>query len=344
MQRILVVYNPNSSQYIHVKSDFLSKLPKLKSTIIGKFAIEKTPFEQNVSRLKRILKDGDLVIAAGGDATAAICLNAILESDKDATLSALPYGNFNDLARTLGTMEPMELLKYIEGQNSVSRGVRSAAAREISRRPPVATGRPNGGPEKYCSALRIAKLYPLSVSVDGTHWRYASSYLTIGMTAEAVELFDEPKFRKSMQKGRKSSWRSYLALAKWYFKNRHKKTFLPDLTINGKPAVKHASDYCALSGRSMCRVMKGGDDYLKPIVFRSVTARLTSFPRLSVLMAKSILHRTPGVETTRDVLKFQSPAEVELQAEGEYKVFKNIREIVVKKPKDKCIKVIQKER
>ena len=161
------------------------------------------------------------------------------------------------------------------------------------------------------------------------------------MTAEAVELFDEPKFRKKMQKGRKSSWRSYLALAKWYFKNRHKKDFIPEFTLNGSPTKKHISDYCALSGRSMCRVMKGGDDYLKPKIFRSETCQLTSFPKLFVLMAKSILFRTPGTETTRDVLAFRQPATIELQAEGEYQVFRGVKKVEVKKPA-KFINIIHK--
>lgn len=301
MYRILAVYNPNSSQYIHVKDDFLSRLPKLRGATIGKFAVKKITFEDNVARLKDILEPHDIVIAAGGDATAAIAVNAIMESGKDVTLGVLPYGNFNDLARTLGIMSAEKML----------------------------------GPEAHC----VVSLYPLDIIVDGKHWRYASSYVTIGMTAEAVELFDEPEFRKKMQKGHKSSWRSYLALAKWYFKNRHKKEFIPEFTLNGKPTKGNISDYCALSGRSMCRVMKGGDDYLKPKVFRSENCRLTSFPRLFALMARSILYRTPGTETTRDVLKFSQPATVEIQAEGEYKIFKDISTIEVKKS-SKCIKVI----
>ena len=335
MQRILIVYNPNSSQYIHVKNDFLSKLPKLKSTTIGKFAIEKAAFEYNVSCLKKILKDGDIVISAGGDATAAICVNAILDSGKYVTLGVLPYGNFNDLARTLGTMKKEDILDFINRTDgALSRAPTKLAGAEGSERRSW-EGKAQQDP------CHIEKLYPLDIIVDGKHWRYASSYVTIGMTAEAVELFDEPKFRKKMQKGRKSSWRSYLALAKWYFKNRHKKDFIPEFTLNGSPTKKHISDYCALSGRSMCRVMKGGDDYLKPKIFRSETCQLTSFPKLFVLMAKSILFRTPGTETTRDVLAFRQPATIELQAEGEYQVFRGVKKVEVKKPA-KFINIIHK--
>ncbi len=143
-----------------------------------------------------------------------------------------------------------------------------------------------------------------------------------------------------MQKGHKSSWRSYIALAKWYFKNRHKKQFIPDFRLNGELKHKKTSDYAAVSGKSMCRVMKGGDDYHDPVVFRSMTDRLANFWRLSKLMTKSILIRTPGTETKGDKIEFLKPSTVELQAEGEYKTFENIKTIEIRKGK-KCLKVIE---
>lgn len=299
MKRLIIIYNPHSSQYIHVKDEVLNHIGDIKDYMVGKFTIKKIPFEENTKLFKKVISDGDTVLAAGGDATAAVAANAILESGKDVTLGVLPYGNFNDLARTLGTMNFEDIF----------------------------------------TKTTQKKLYPLDIIVDGKHWRYATCYLTIGMTAEAVELFDDPKIRKNLQKGHRSSWRSYFYLVKWYFKNRHKKDFIPPYTLNGHETPTKVSDYCALSGRSMCRVMKGGDDYLKPKMFRSYNCRLTSFWRISKLMIISIIKRTPGYETTGDLLEFISPATVELQAEGEYKVFKDIKTIEVKKDQ-KCLKVI----
>lgn len=271
--------------------------------MIGKFAIKKAPFDNNLKELKKVLKNGDLVIAAGGDATAAVAANAILESGKDITLAALPYGNFNDLANTLGTMRFNEIFESVDGTQ---------------------------------------KLYPLEVIVDGEHWRYAACYVTMGMTAEAVELFDEPKIRKKMQKGHRSSWRSYLQLAKWYFKNRHKKTFIPKFKLNGELHERRTSDYVAVNGRFVSRVMKGGDDYLNPKVFQSEVEKITSFPRLFMFMAKSIMSRVPGNKTNGDLIEFLEPATVELQAEGEYRIFKNIHEIEIKKS-EKYLRVIHKK-
>lgn len=302
MQRLIIVYNPRSSRFIDVEKEILTPAKNLKGYIIGKYKVENTDVDQNADKFAKIIKDGDLVVSAGGDATGIIASNGIIKSGKDATLAVLPYGNFNDLSRTLGTKTLTDALS----------------------------------PEST-----VKKLYPLEIIVDGEFFRYATCYVTIGMTAEACELFDEPKFRKSMQKGHKSSWRSYLALAKWYFKNRHKKIFIPEFTLNGKKTAKGISDYCALSGKSMCRVMKGGDDYLKPKVFRSENCRLTNLWRLTKLMVAAIFTRTPGTPTTDDVLEFTNPATVELQAEGEYRTFKDIKSIEIKKG-EKYIKVIHK--
>ena len=332
MSRLILIYNPNSSNYRRVKKDVLDKKTEIFAGYeLSEYTIKKIGFANNVKNLKAEIRDGDFCFALGGDATAAITANAILESEKDATLAVLPYGNFNDLARTLGTMKLRDL-------NVCERA--SATNGERKERPsPVTTG------ARECTANKpfksTAKLYPLEIYVDGRFWRYATCYVTIGMTAEAVELFDEPKFRKYMQKGHKSSWRSYVELAKWYFKNRHSKIFLPEFTINGKKTVKKASDYAALSGKSMCRVMKGGEDYKKPAIFRSKALKTISFPRLFILMAKSILFRTPGNNTNGDILEFKNPATVELQAEGEYQIFKNIKTIEVRKG-EKCLKVITK--
>ena len=317
MPRLVLVYNPNSSNYRRVKKDILDDREKIfEGYELAEYTIKKIGFENNVKNLKAIVKDGDLLLATGGDATAAITANAIMESEKDATLAVLPYGNFNDLARTLGTMKLEDL--------GLHRRVTRMEGEDNARQDPSSV-----------------KLYPLSIFIDGKFWRYATCYVTIGMTAEAVELFDEPKFRKYMQKGHKSSWRSYIALAKWYFKNRRKKVFLPEFTVNGQPTVRKASDYAALSGRSMCRVMKGGRDYKLPKLFRSKALKTISFPRLFILMARSILFRTPGKDTKGDKLEFKEPATVELQAEGEYQTFENIQTIEVRKG-ERCLKVIEK--
>ena len=50
--------------------------------------------------------------------------------------------------------------------------------------------------------------------------------------------------------------------------------------------------------------------------------------------------RVPGAETKGDVLEFVKPATVEIQAEGEYRVFRNVKKIEIRKA-EKWLKVVQ---
>ena len=299
MQRILVIYNPRSSRFADVKVDVLSHLNELKGYLVGKYEVAPTNLNDNIAKFSKILKNGDLVISAGGDATGIIASNAILKSSKDVTLAVLPYGNFNDLARTLRTKNLMDI-----------------------------------------NFEQSSKLYPLEIYIDGKFFRYATCYVTIGMTAEAVQIYDSPKLRAKLKKnfGRKIS--SYTDLSKWYFKNRHKHTFIPEFKLNGILQPAKTTDYAAVNGRSMARVMKGGEDFRNPVYFRHETDRLASFYRLMKLMLQSIFSRIPGSPTDGDTLEFTKPATVTLQAEGESIKFKNIKKIEIRKSQ-KCLKVIE---
>jgi len=301
MKRLILVYNPRSSRFADVKASVLDRVHDLKSFTIGKYEIATTNLDDNIAKLSQILRDDDLLLSSGGDATGVICANAIIKSQKDVTLSVLPFGNFNDLARTLGT----KTFDDIFSRNKL-----------ISK-----------------------QLYPLEIIIDGKLFRYATCYVTIGMTAAAVKLYDSPKMRAKLKTnfGRKVS--SYTNLTSWYFKNRHRQVFLPEFKLNSQPMSPKISDYAAVNGRSMARVMKGGEDFLDPTHFRSETDHLTSFYRLFKLMSRSIFSRIPGSTTTGDVIEFKNPATFTLQAEGESKDCQNVKKIEIRKG-TQCLKVI----
>lgn len=326
MQRIIIVYNPNSSRFSDVKREVLTPAQKLKGYMIGKYEVEKTNLEANIAKLSKIIKDDDLVISAGGDATGIIASNGILKSDKDATLAVLPYGNFNDLSHTLGTNKLEDIITWTGG---LAGGTPAARSRQASTVGETARSGP------------VQKLYPLEIIVDGKLFRYATCYVTIGMMAESVKIYDQPTMRKKLKKsfGRKIS--SYTDLAGWYFKYRHKKQFLPDFKLNGELQPKNTSDYAAINGHFLARVLKSTPYYQNPHIFLHETDRLTNFWRLAKLITKSIFFRIANTETAYDKIEFLKPATIELQAEGEYQVFKDIKKIEIKKG-DKFIKVIHK--
>ena len=301
MIRLFIVYNPRSSRYLDVKQEVLSRAKELNGYLVGKYEVTDTHIDDNITKLSKLLEDGDVVLSAGGDATAIIAVNAILKSGKDVTLSVLPYGNFNDLARTLRTRNFDDV---------------------------------------FLGDASVRNFYPLEIIVDGKFFRYSTCYVTIGMMAESVGLYNEPKMRRKLKKkfGRQIS--SYTQLASWYFKNRRNRIFLPEFKLNGVLQPKKSSDYAAVNGRSMARVMKGGEDYRDPQFFRHKVDRLANFYRLVVLMSRSILSRIPGTATDGDMIEFINPSTVAIQAEGEGATFENVKTIEIRKGK-KCLKVIE---
>ena len=290
MQRLLIVYNPHSSRHADVWEKVLTPAKKLTGYMVGRYEGEKTSPDANIKKLAKLIQEGDMVLAAGGDATGVIAANALMQSGKKAELAVLPFGNFNDLARTLrlNTLEDALTAKKV-------------------------------------------KYYPLGIYVDGKFWRWATCYVTMGMTGEAVKLYDAPKMRKKLKSKFGRDVSSYTELAKWYLKNRHKKQFIPDFALNGRAQDPRTSDYAAVNGRFMARVMRGREDYLDPRKFKSMTDRLTSGWRLTKLMTRSMVDQVPGKETKGDVLEFLRPGMVELQAEGESKVFEKAHKIEVRK-------------
>lgn len=299
VKRLLVVYNPRSSRYAEVREGVLCKVRDLPGYMVGKYEVEKIGIEGNVTKLTGILQDGDTVVTAGGDATGVIAVNAILQSDcRDVTLAVLPYGNFNDLARTLGTKTFEDIFDE-----------------------------------------KVKKLYPLEIIVDEKHWRYATCYVTVGMMAEAVKIYDQSKMRKLL-KGKLGRYiGSYTNLAGWYFKNRRKKVWMPEFKLNGALQDKRISDYFAVNGRYMARVMKGGESYLEKRTFLSGVGGLVCFLRLVKFMIESMLTKVPGMETTGDVLEFNDLATVKIQAEGESQAFTGVKKIEIKKT-EKYLKVM----
>ena len=301
MKRIIIVYNPRSSRFKDVEREVLVEARGLKGYAVGKYEVKATNLEDNVKSLARIIQDDDLVVAAGGDATGVIVANAVMLSSKEALVSALPFGNFNDFSRTLGLPNFRDVLSG-----------------------------------------KLATYWPLEILVDGKHFRYATCYVSMGMTAESVKIFDDKKIRKKLQKGHKSSWRSYFYLANWYFKHRHKKKFIPEFLLNGVAVRRGTSDYFAMNGASMSRVMKTRPHYKKSKMFIRFVGRLVSFPKLCDFMAKSMFSKVPGRVVDGDTILFLKPATVELQAEGEYKTFENVSKIEIRKAKTP-LKVVMKK-
>lgn len=300
-RRVILVYNPRSSKAIYTKDAVMGPLREIPGIMFGKYEVKPTDVDDNAAELSKILVDGDIVIAAGGDGTATIGLNGCMLSNKAVRFTAVPFGNFNDMARTL----------------------KRASGKE---------------------------LYPLEATIDGKHYRYAACYFTIGMFAESTEIFDAEKTRKKLRKGNKGIGFSIRTLMKWYFKNK-RRTFIPPfkytstiktydrngvfqvrVKIMDDEETKGISDYLAVNGVSVAKMMKGGKKFfLHKSDFLSTTGKLNKFFKLVPFMMKSILFKVPADITTEDVITFPDYGDVEIQAEGEYKKLKHVGKIIISK-------------
>lgn len=288
MPRLIIVYNPRSSKHALVEKEVLEPARQMKGWMVGKYEVKPTDVDDNAAKLAQILKDGDLVVTAGGDGTATIGLNGAILSGKKIEIGVLGYGNFNDMAR-IGKCRTLE--EIIEG--------------------------------------RVQKIYPLEVLVDGRHWRYAACYVTCGLFAESTKIFDQEKTREKLRKKQGGLIFSVWSLAKWYFGNK-RRSFLPKLSLNGVEVAKKTTDLIFVNSATMARLMKNRALVFEEKRFLQTTKRLGSLRRLIGFMMRSMLRLT-GEEVERSEVELQSPGEIELQAEGEYKRIKVEKSVVVRK-------------
>lgn len=295
MQRIIIVYSPHSSHYIHVKRDVLEPARQLKGYLIGKYQVKQASVDTNAAALAQILQDNDLVISAGGDGTATMTVNAIIHSGKRVTLGVLGYGNFNDLAHTLRIKTFNQLItQWQAGQTTA--------------------------------------YYPLEARINDQHYRYAACYFTVGLFAESTTVFDNKKTRHQLESGHRGLFYSIRSLAGWYFQN-HRREFITQSVLNSTPLPNKTTDIIALNTPHMAKIMRGDKCYLQGENYLSTTVNLSNLPRLSLFMTKSMFGHVTKNYSHQDIIKFATPTTISIQAEGEYQQLHDVKTLEFKKSK-----------
>ena len=103
--RVILVCNRKSTGYKRVEKEVVKPLREFilqqKGITFLRFDVESPTLEENAKRLANLIGDGDVVLVAGGDGTAGIGVNGIMQSGKDAKFYVIPYGNFNDIIQIL---------------------------------------------------------------------------------------------------------------------------------------------------------------------------------------------------------------------------------------------------
>ena len=103
--RVILVCNRKSTGYKRVEKEVVTPLREFvlqqKGITFLRFDVESPTLEENAKRLANLIGDGDVVLVAGGDGTAGIGVNGIMQSGKAAKFYVIPYGNFNDIIQIL---------------------------------------------------------------------------------------------------------------------------------------------------------------------------------------------------------------------------------------------------
>lgn len=150
MQRLIIVHSSHSTKAAKVRDEVILPAQRMPGLMVGKFEVYGKSVAENAEGLSKVLRDGDIVLTAGGDGTTEVGVNGILRSKKDVRLGILGYGNFNDVARAFGfikfndifhgkTVEVFPLECFVNGKHLqyamgyFTAGMMADAARMLNR-------------------------------------------------------------------------------------------------------------------------------------------------------------------------------------------------------------------
>lgn len=310
-KRLFIVYNLHSSRHDAIQCEVLVAARNLPGWMVAKYEVKSADFADNAQKLKMLFMDRDLVVVAGGDGTATMVANAILESGKDITLAVLNYGNLNDFANMLS----------IGRTNATEQSGLAEILRDYQTK-------------------QAQQLYPLEIWVNDQHWRYAPCYMSLGLLADATNVMETEAVRERLRTGKKGPFFSLRMAAKWYLKH-HRQKFLPQMTLNGAELSPQTTDYLAVNSPTLAEIMKGGNWWQDAVNFGSTTQQLGKFWQMMRFGIKSVRKGVPLENTTHDIIRFAEPSDVGIQSEGEFMCLQNVTKIEIRKATT-SLKVIAK--
>lgn len=308
-RRVILVYNPRSSKAIFVKETVVGPLREIPGIMFGKYEVKPTDVDDNAEALSNILIDGDIVVAAGGDGTATIGLNGCMLSKKAVRFTAVPFGNFNDMARTLKRASGKELYPL--------------------------EAKIDGKHYRYAACYFTIGMFAESTEIfdaEKTRKKLRKGNKGIMFSIRTLVKWYFRNKRKIFIPPFK-----YSSTVKTYDRNG---VFQVRVKLMNEDESKGISDYLAVNGVSVAKMMKGSKKFFdSKSDFLSTTGKLNKFHKLVPFMAKSVLSRIPADITTEDVITFPDYGDVEIQAEGEYKKLEHVGKIVISKS-EKPIKIL----
>jgi diacylglycerol kinase family enzyme len=292
-RRLVIAHNPHSSRAHEVQSTVFARLDTAGYTY-ETIEVRQASLRENIEWLQPQLQANDIVLCTAGDGSAHAVTQAALAANLPGVqIGFLAFGNFNDLSHTFNTPETL--------------------------RDPVA----------FLERAEVQTLYPLEVTVNDTHFRYALLYCTIGWTARAAARFDQPDIRHRLQSGEVGMVRNLWKLGCYYFQSR-RRNYLPSFTLDRRLRT-HLTDILCVNGPTMARLFKTGKKYYQESFFLYKKLNVRGLLWNASFLLRSTLWRMPGKEKMHVTLDFVESAVVPIQCDGEVEELHDVMHIHIKK-------------
>ncbi len=290
-QRLVVVHSPSSTvskRYNHsVRPELLAI-----STNVQEIVLSDVPYVVARDKIIEELRDGDIVIAAGGDGLVNVTLDAVLTSGREVTCAVMPLGNFNDFGRAVNG-RTHDLAKILSSQ--------------------------------------IVDFHPLDLIVNGRHELYGMQYITFGASAELTDWLNAPETRQLRRKLRGNSALfgavCVLNYNKIFGSLGDIRSIIPSFERNGKTHNENNIGFM-IGGIGGYFYPKPGNLHLFDQQFWFHYANLTGKAGRDVPYLTSWFgRRIPGEMSDHEKLLFREPIDLVTQVAGDKLLFENVREI-----------------
>ena len=157
IKRVVIVHSPNSTRAKRYSSvvSYLADIYRQDKLI--DIELTDVPYFQAIKQIVGKLRDGDLVVAAGGDGITQVTANAVYLAKLDTIFTTVPLGHGNDISRAI---------------NKKNRNIEA-----ILRQP-------------------VVDFYPLNVIINKKISFAVMSYITFGATTVIVDYLNKDNSRR----------------------------------------------------------------------------------------------------------------------------------------------------
>lgn len=305
-ERLVVVHNPNSTRARHMGHEVLDALTARGAAYVT-FETKSPNAEDNIADMQNFFRIGDRALIAAGDGTGQQAARALLLNGQQSeiTVGFLPYGNFNDTARTYG-LTATNFLDIVSSPNPLT-----------------------------------VEHHPLTVAVNGKDEWDAMAYLTMGWTAKAASEFASPESRAELQTSPEAIklFRSLLQLGGNYFAHRHE--FLPPFYTSKSDIVRTAvTDVLAINNPTVGRVVRFPHQFGTMPEFGYKALDVSSITKNIPYGVLALTGHAPSELTDSVSIHFKEPSTVRLQSDGEFAKLPGVSTLNIRKDPNRFVRVI----